>query len=407
MKRAATLLSLLLLFSCDGSLDIPGAGNRLTPVVKKRPVLSGHVVDESGRAIANVQVRVFVPFRSGPKSGLTALTDELGDFEFDVEGELEVKDRIPLILDLGKSGYLPARHQLSPWRPGIPKSVEIQLQPAGAVTGRVIDQAGRPVAGALVFALPPEIEGVVNRGTVPTVLTDAGGRFLLPGLPIRQMDIGVLADGCRQGLFGPVNVVVGTDAGCGDIVLRPGGRIAGQVTTLSGEPIRGALVHAFRRPQIRNYELFGRSAMESAGATVRTDADGRFDMTTLPPGSYTVEAEARGHRSGQSSRMDVEPGRTDLVFTLEPEATIELLVFDGLTNQPVSGYDVSITSLSVSTTPTSLDEVRSRDGMYKFVVSEGASYSLQIAARGYEVHRMKITVTAESDRSLRIPLKPR
>ncbi len=408
MKPAAILLALLFLVSCDEAADtVPGVNRGLTPVAKKKPMLSGYVEDEAGTPIDGVSVRVFTPVAISGKQSISGKSDREGYFELDVEGELGVQERIPLFLDLRKEWFLPAQHQLSAWRPGLPKSVEITMQPAGAVTGRVLDGEKRPVAGALVFCLPPDSPGVENRKSVPRTVTDERGRFRLPELPIRGMDIGVLANGFTQALKGPANVLAKVDVPFGDIVLSPGGRLEGEVRTLAGKPIRGARVHAFREPGLRDFELFGRSSVDRAGATALTDENGRFVITTLRPGAYTVQAAMRGHRFANSSLRDIEPGRTDLELTLEPEVEIELLVFDAASGSPVPAYTVTIIIESMSFNPTSTDQVRSRDGIYKFVVSEGASLSVAIVAEGFEPHRIELTVTEESDRSLRIPLKAR
>jgi hypothetical protein len=120
-----------------------------------------------------------------------------------------------------------------------------------------------------------------------------------------------------------------------------------------------------------------------------------------------VDADARGHRSGQSAFRDVEPDRVGVVILLEPEVQIELLAFDVLSNKPVPEYELAITSLSVDGKPRSQDQIKAQDGIYKFVLSEGSTYALELVAAGYETHRMRIEVTAETPRSLRIPLKPR
>jgi hypothetical protein len=408
MKAAAVLLTLLLMTACDeGSVDVPGASNRLTPVRKKQPVLSGYVVDEAGRPVAGVAVRVFTPIKVNDRQSLTGLTDETGHFEFDVEGELGIEQPIPLLLDLRQEWFLPSQHQLSPWRPGRARSVDITLSPAGAVTGRVVNQDDLPVAGAFVFALPPDIPGVNSAATVPSTRTDARGGFRLTGLPVRGMDVGVLAEGFTPALKGPVNVLPGVDVAFGGITLGPGGRIAGEVRTPAGKPVAGAVVRGFRDPDLRDFELFGRATVTSAGATVRTGEDGRFEMTTLGPGSYTVEAVAPGHRLAASSVRDVPPGRADLRLTLDPVVEIELLVYDAAAMQPVTAYTVISVTESMEMKPETREEVRSRDGICRLVAGEGATCRVTIAAEGYETHEMTFTVTEDFDRSLRIPLTKR
>jgi Carboxypeptidase regulatory-like domain len=408
--RRALLVLLLALAGCDCSADVPGAGSQWTAPPPLEPVLCGNVIDEAGMPVAGIEVRAYVPVGAGQrgwKEGLGTVTDDEGLFSLDLKAGLGVTTRVPLYLTVTGEWYVASRHQLSDWIPGMRKSVEVELKPAGAVVGRVIDHLGQPVEGAYAFAIPPDVPGTAERGRVAGDVTDARGAFRITGLPVRLLDIGVSAEGHLPAIEGPLNVQGSVELPFGDVVLKPGGSISGVVVTPEGQPVAGARVSAFRNPAYRNFEVFGRVGLAASGGLGVTDAEGKFEITTLAAAPHTVQAEARGHRVADATISDVRPGRTDLEFTLEPEARMELAVNDATTHRPVTNFFVSITALSNASSPRTLDEVSSRDGIFHFTASVGASYKVEISAEGYEVHIQTVKVTADGERLIRVALSRR
>ena len=186
--------------------------------------------------------------------------------------------------------------------------VDFSLAKGDSARGRVIDQHGRPVAGARVSAI-----GSIHRGGRQTssrrhAETDAGGRFLVRGLR-RDLyhALVVMVPGFGRQLidFGPVPGGPGTFE-FGDITLTPGRSIEGVVRDGEGQPVprvRVALTGAnadrgrLKPAQIKQNMQYGERERR------RTDDLGRFRFPDLSPGSYELTASRDG---GAPAKLTVE-----------------------------------------------------------------------------------------------------
>ncbi len=180
-----------------------------------------------------------------------------------------------------KEGYAPAipegrgtgrqDHEL----PGVvsPTVFTLRLARGHSLAGRVLDARGDPVAGARVLAgqgLDGAPAAAAFRATA-----DGLGRFRFPALPSGEVWLRVSRNG-NAVVRGPrVRIPF---AGEIDIVLRPGGVLAGTVYDAdTGRPVEGALVLAR-----------GVGDAESV-----TDAEGRYSIEELPEGTITVLAVSK------------------------------------------------------------------------------------------------------------------
>ena len=85
-----------------------------------------------------------------------------------------------------------------------------------------------------------------------------------------------------------------------------GGEIAGTVTDPKGAVVVGATVTVYRGEGVQTV------------ATVKTDAQGRYRVTNLPPGAYSVHAIAEGFSPAVAVNQEVAEGKTTtLDFKLE------------------------------------------------------------------------------------------
>lgn len=165
----------------------------------------------------------------------------------------------------------------------------VLLEPAGALTGVVVDPSGRPVDGA-------ELR-LVRSGSDKVPLDLAGrsgpdGRFRLAGAPAR----GRFTLLCRKAGLAPASLPVELGGAAGQagrplrVVLAPGLAGGGRVVDPAGAPVAGARVAL--RP--------GLAAVPSLSAgtgeewTAESDAAGRFRLAGLLPGRYELEATAPG-----------------------------------------------------------------------------------------------------------------
>lgn len=159
-----------------------------------------------------------------------------------------------------------------------------------SITGRVVDDDGAPIEGALVVATPDsEGEGAALRAGGMTT-SDAEGRFSLESL-----DPGTyVLTATSRGLRGARGFIV--HASARDVTLRlgRGGRLVGRVrAAASGEPLRSFVVNVWRRPDAIRLERV-------AGEVIFT-ADGRYELAGLPSGELRVSVFAEGSRSRPSA----------------------------------------------------------------------------------------------------------
>jgi len=130
-----------------------------------------------------------------------------------------------------------------------PVERRIVLDRGGAVAGRVVDPAGKPVDGATVF-----VWGAPTR----SARTDAGGNYLLSAVAQGETRIGASAKGFAPGFFGesmgwgepvPIPVKSGQTIRGIDIELNVASFVRGRALGPDGAPLAGATVVAqvFRR----------------------------------------------------------------------------------------------------------------------------------------------------------------
>ncbi|MCB9896450.1 MAG: carboxypeptidase regulatory-like domain-containing protein [Planctomycetes bacterium] len=222
------------------------------------------------------------------------------------------------------------------------------LAAEGVVRGRVVDDAGRPLAGASVVArwfggpygASERMPAVVSSATHGTT-TDVEGRFTLGRLPRSAVTLGVSAPGF-------VATEVALDAGPQDaastheVRLQSGATLAGCVVDPSGRPVADARVFATERPT----EYVGHGCVLSGideapdrlpieirgharpgAVTGRTDASGHFALAGLPPGAHAVTVYAFGDGLEPGAVRDVPPGSSGVTLVVAPARDLVVRVF--------------------------------------------------------------------------------
>jgi hypothetical protein len=181
------------------------------------------------------------------------------------------------------------------------------------LAGRVVDTAGRPVAGVAI------------RGA--GVETDADGRFLAVGLEVGEVSLSAYLD-TRASEEKKVMITAGKRAEV-HFVLRDSS-LAGRVVDKRGNPIADA-------------QLWARATDESNTFFATSDEYGKFDFGGMPPGDYNVIAqhEEEASRRLPDSTSVFRTGRRDLTIVLPALATITgRVVLDGA---PVTYFGVIVT----------------------------------------------------------------
>jgi RNA polymerase sigma factor (sigma-70 family) len=263
-------------------------------VLKEGLTLEGRVIDRDGRPIAGARVSPVFPNRSA------ATTDDRGRFE------LAHIATGPIELTVQARGYVPAQRKVAA---GEAAPVEIRLEAGRAVTGRLVDQANRPIAGAF---LQDEL-GPSNRAIGSTAHTDRDGRFRIEGVPFEGGNLVI-----RQGM----NLTTQR--------VPPSGKDEDLALTLKTSQVRLRITatDADSKQPIPSFTVVQRGYM-----TGRQPAtDGRFEMTMnrLPsrPGfpALQVLIEAEGYFPSESRRVPTDRDEIDLAFALKRGAAIAGIV---------------------------------------------------------------------------------
>jgi RNA polymerase sigma factor (sigma-70 family) len=199
-------------------------------------------------------------------------------------------------------------------------------KPVATITGRILDDQGRPIAGAEVW-MPITFEETPE--TTPHATTDNQGRYALPvpegssKLPIsrRHWIVWAHAPGHRiataraqdplLGQKGPVDLTLGSASDTGFRVLGPDGR-----------PVAGAVVEPFHFKTQRAYDILPK-AMSPAVRAV-TDASGRARLPAIPrEGFFTVKVSGEAVGSQQLRLRDQATEPAEREIRLRPVGRIE------------------------------------------------------------------------------------
>ncbi len=286
--------------NCD--MEIAGGEAPRTVVLKSAHRIEGQVTDAvTGKPIpsfAVIQLDVFRKDSIGSER-MNAVSGSKGRLDF-----LAKRTDIPLRLRIEAPGY---RTQDGPeFRVGddSPRTQNFRLQPSPAVVGSVVDEQGRPVAGAAVsMATPTEIMELMDDGENHTVSTDSAGLFSYPD-PGEPMTLMAQANAG----FAIAELPAGQHE-VGTMKLRPWASIRGRFHD-GGRPVSGATIlvdlvriHSLDRPSIQTTRM-----------QVVTDAEGRFELPRVPPGPVVIRVYLgpwtdETFRSAPSVPLDLQSGQ--------------------------------------------------------------------------------------------------
>jgi hypothetical protein len=308
--------------------------------------ISGRIVaGDTGRPLRRAQVSVSAP---GVLPSRTASTG--------LDGRYQIGDLPPgrYLVTVRRSGYLAM--QFGQTRPNEqPRPLEVAsgqrleqidftLLRMGSILGRVLDDGGEPLAGAIVWAMRPIfLEGrrqlVVASGGLQG--TDDLGQFKLTDLApgsyyVRAMSgetWTVVADGERRlmgfsPMFHPgtenvsdarlVDVNLGQQVRIGDLMLTPAkpAAISGFAFDSKGQPLVGRSVA--RMIRFIGAGGFGLGTGVGGGGmslgTAPVAADGSFVFRDVTPGDYEIRITTGDRRTGdgESGRASVSLNSVDV-----------------------------------------------------------------------------------------------
>jgi hypothetical protein len=306
-------------------------------------VSSGHILNAQGRTAAGtasivgrvLDAATHAPVRRADVSAvnaagvrIAAATDDEGRYELDrlTTGSWRIT--------ISKAGYFTWQlGQEQPFRLPPPVvltrgqrlTADVSLTRGGAISGRVYDEFGEPVAGLQVRVYRARmLRGHRHAEAVGAAdLTDDNGAFRVYGLPPGDYYVGASlrvapVDSIVETTYAPTYYPgTGSLAEAQRIRLALGGeanavfpllpirrvRVSGVVATSSGEPANAFL----------NLESEATELGMPIGTGGLTRADGTFTIPDVSPGPYTLIASLRGDGPDESGEVPVTVYGDDVI----------------------------------------------------------------------------------------------
>ncbi len=346
-----------------------GAADRVAADVaaEVEVLLSGRVVDPSGRPVADAEVSYLAGGDRQLRRRFRRFTDDTEEIEFpkvttDAEGRFSLSGEV-VSLDAEAQRFfrldamLAVRHEAfatlveaqPDLKPGTLDVGDLMVEPGAWVHGRVVDARGVPLEDVDIRARnvvenPFGSMGLGNflGGAMVEFLdgtkTSSDGRFTVKGLLPGAAHVTARMEGMRPASSEAIEISANGPGNVGDLVMETGATIAGYVTDHDGAPVEGATIRVSSMARI----MIGR--MEDAprqdighemSLRAQTDPTGFFELSGLSGGTYTVHASAEGF--ARSSEADIPVGTYDLTLTLDPLGKLFVRVIDARTGAPVDG----------------------------------------------------------------------
>jgi len=254
----------------------------------------------------------------------------------------------------------------------------------GTVVGRVVTPGSLAQAGAHVEAWRGAAEGVPGLFELTRLrkeaVTDGEGRFTLADVPVVG-DLVLHIDGeCAPTELGPFQVPAGATLDLGDLVVRPGMLIVGQVRDEAGRAVAGARIGLLQG--VVESEPDGGLSVPSR--IVLSDEDGHFEIPGTAPAAFNLLVSAPGFaraRLADAPGLGEEPSRRDVLVTLRAAQPLSGVVLGGPGDEPLAGARVVATALDPGN--DGAEVVAGADGRFTLPDLAPGLYGLVGIAKGY------------------------
>ena len=276
--------------------------------------------------------------------------------------------------------------------------LDVLLTRGATLSGRVVDEDGRPVAGAKLSVSPGQQDPfffVVRRlagDPGARIVSRADGAFSATRLaPGENQRLTVYHPEYEKGVLGGISLAPGGSRSGAVVTLRRGIVVTGTVKDDEGKPVAGAELGVSGSRVVRSSRGGMRMNVSFGGISeippVRSGADGRFELKGVPPGDWALTAKAPGRATEIVDPLrlsrDARPDPIEIV--LAPGASLSGIV-RRRTGSGAEGYIVIAreegkppTGFGPDTMPTGPDgaffvDGLKRDTAYDLQLFGGADY---------------------------------
>ncbi len=210
-----------------------------------------------------------------------------------------------------------------------------------AVTGRVVDAGGNPIANALITLSSRTIPGVQFTGA-----SQPDGTYLIAAVAQDTYDVVVLCDGFLTGVQTDLTVASATSAGQ-TALATSSTQLTGTVTDSAGNPIAGAAITV----SDSNGHVLGQAT---------SAADGTFLMTTASGSNLTLRIKVPGVATDKTETISVTSGTTVALGAIDPDTSASNTSTSGarsfVNSLLGSGWLSQLLNLTLEHDPNEVDE---------------------------------------------------
>lgn len=302
------------------------APRRFTVELEAGWSVGGIIVDEQGKPQQGVTVNPSIEFRKVPGdrsqlvTGSRVTTDAAGRWRYDCV-PVSMKD---VFVAINHPSFKPLRRSLARdafgLDPGEEPAAKIALERGLVITGRVTDEAGKPIAGALVRTK------FLN--DIRQAKTDEKGVYHLVGCEPRTARVVVSAKGRALDMK---EVRVAPDLGPVDFQMKPGGKICVRVLDPQGKPAP--------RARIFFQEWRGRiDYFEFDHINQYADRNGVWEWNEAPLDEF--KADICPPNGMQLVERPLQAREKEHVFHTYPKLVVSGSVVDAQTRKPIPSFQV-------------------------------------------------------------------
>lgn len=174
--------------------------------------------------------------------------------------------------------------------------------------------------------------------------------------------------------FGTRNVQVGS------VTVNPGATVSGTVKDSSGKAVSGATVELCKEGK-------------AVAKEVTTGADGKYTISNVSTGTYTLKAKSSNSSLNGSASVTVADGDTTKDVTIAKGVTVS-----GTAKSYGGASEVVTVTLTKQgeTTPAFTDTLTGNSAAYKFENVSAGTYTLKVMKKGHAPWTEEITVGSEA-----------